>query len=104
MHEAKLLAPSAKSHPEFSLKQSFHSSLSRARSFAYFRERPTVAWVCQKYASNAQRSGIRRIGQLQRDPLDDLQLIDDGIDQVTLPLDRLFQGHKVTCVENKFLQ
>ena len=89
LHQAELLAPLPEGHAHIFLKKSFDGSPAGAGSFAELRERAAVAWVGEEYFGDTKGSRFSRRRKLQRNSLDNFQLVEDYADQVALPSHRV---------------
>jgi hypothetical protein len=104
LHQAQLLPPLPEGHAYIFLKQSLDGSPAGAGGFANLRERAAVAGIGEEYFGDTERARFGGSRKLQRNSLDNLQLIEDYADQVALPAHRVAQGRERARVEDELPQ
>lgn len=102
MQQTELLPPFPKRHLSFTLEQSFDGPLVCARPFAKLFQAALIAWLVHERCSHSLRSWVNWFGQLQRNALCSLQLVQDHAHQMNVLRFPVTERGSLACMENQF--
>jgi len=104
LHEPQLLAPFAEGGSGGLDKETLDCPAAGAAGARNLLERPGVGRIVHQHAGDTQGARIFRERKLQGGNGDGPELIEEHMDEMTLPADALIEGAAAACFKDQFLE